>query len=144
MSNELGLGHPRAAKYAVYTTVMQSLMIGIVCMVIVLVTRNHISKIFTDSEELRGAVARLSGLLGITMVLNSVQPVISGVAVGGGWQSMVAYINLASYYAFGLPLGYALGYVANLGVVVILKIIKCFIRPVRICMSCIRFSAVPL
>lgn len=40
----------------------------------------------------------------------------SGVAVGGGWQALVAYINLGSYYVFGLPFGYVLGYVANLGV----------------------------
>ncbi|KAL6508419.1 hypothetical protein OROHE_021961 [Orobanche hederae] len=59
---------------------------------------------------------RLSGFLGITMLLNSIQPVISGVAIGGGWQALVAYINLASYYAFGLPFGYLLGYVAHLGV----------------------------
>lgn len=43
----------------------------------------------------------------------------AGVAVGGGWQALVAYINLACYYIFGLPLGYLLGYVADLGVVVI-------------------------
>lgn len=78
VSNELGLGHPRAAKYAVYATVFQSLLIGIVCMIVVLVTRNHLSIIFTDSKDMQRAVAHLSGLLGITMVLNSVQPVISG------------------------------------------------------------------
>ncbi|KAL6509293.1 Protein DETOXIFICATION 35 [Orobanche gracilis] len=117
VSNELGLGHPRAAKYSVYATVFQSLLIGILCMIIALATRNHFSVIFTDSKDMQRAVAHLSGLLGITMVLNSVQPVISGVAVGGGWQALVAYINLACYYLFGLPLGYVLGYVANLGVV---------------------------
>ncbi|KAL0400720.1 UNVERIFIED_CONTAM: protein DETOXIFICATION 35 [Sesamum latifolium] len=117
VSNELGLGHPRATKYSVYVTVFQSLLIGILCMIIVLVTRNHFSIIFTDSKDMQQAVAHLSGLLGITMVLNSVQPVISGVAVGGGWQALVAYINLGCYYIFGLPLGYILGYVANLGVV---------------------------
>ncbi|KAK2983556.1 hypothetical protein RJ640_023090, partial [Escallonia rubra] len=46
----------------------------------------------------------------------SVQPVISGVAIGGGWQGLVAYINLACYYVIGLPLGYLLGYPAKLGV----------------------------
>lgn len=38
--------------------------------------------------------------------------------MGGGWQALVAYINLGSYYIFGLPLGFVLGYVANLGVTV--------------------------
>ncbi|KZV41028.1 protein TRANSPARENT TESTA 12 [Dorcoceras hygrometricum] len=116
VSNELGLGHPRATKYSVYAVVFQSLMIGILCMVIILLTRNHFSIIYTNSKDMQRAVAHLSGLLAITMVLNSVQPVISGVAVGGGWQALVAYINLGSYYIFGLPLGYVLGYVANMGV----------------------------
>lgn len=118
VSNELGMGHPRGARYSVYTTILQSVVIGIVCMIVILGTRNHFSAIFSDSEEMRVAVAGLSPLLGITMLLNSVQSVISGVAIGGGWQALVAAINLASYYAFGLPLGYLLGYAANLGVVV--------------------------
>ncbi|KAL0400724.1 UNVERIFIED_CONTAM: protein DETOXIFICATION 35 [Sesamum latifolium] len=118
VSNELGLGHARATKYSVYMTVFQSLLIGIVCMIVILAARDYIAVIFTDSENMRQAVSHLSGLLGITMLLNSVQPVISGVAIGGGWQALVAYINLACYYVFGLPLGYVLGYVANFGVVV--------------------------
>lgn len=36
--------------------------------------------------------------------------------MGGGWQSVVAYINLGSYYVFGLPLGILLGYAGHLGV----------------------------
>ncbi|XVF53554.1 hypothetical protein PTKIN_Ptkin05aG0108100 [Pterospermum kingtungense] len=118
VSNELGLGHPRAAKYSVYVTVLQSLLIGLLCMVVVVITRDHFAVIFTSSAEMKRAVAHLAYLLGVTMVLNSVQPVISGVAVGGGWQTLVAYINLGCYYVFGLPLGYLLGYTANLGVMV--------------------------
>ncbi|MCD7449157.1 hypothetical protein HAX54_049520 [Datura stramonium] len=38
------------------------------------------------------------------------------VAVGGGWQALVAYINLACYYVIGLPLGFLLGYKTRLGV----------------------------
>lgn len=44
--------------------------------------------------------------------------IFAGVAIGGGWQALVAYINLGSYYIFGLPLGFLLGYKANLGVTV--------------------------
>ncbi|PQQ20626.1 transparent testa 12 [Prunus yedoensis var. nudiflora] len=116
VSNELGLGRPRAAKYAVCVTVLQSLLIGIVCMIVILITKDYFSVIFTSNAELQQAVAKLAFLLGITMVLNSVQPVISGVAIGGGWQGLVAYINLGCYYVFGLPLGFLLGYKANWGV----------------------------
>ncbi|KAK3194768.1 hypothetical protein Dsin_026078 [Dipteronia sinensis] len=116
VSNELGSRHPRAAKYSVIVTVIESLFIGILAGIIILATRNHFSVIFTSSKEMQKAVAHLASLLGITMVLNSVQPVISGVAVGGGWQALVAYINLFCYYVVGLPLGFLLGYKTSLGV----------------------------
>lgn len=41
---------------------------------------------------------------------------IVGVAVGGGWQALVAYINLFCYYMVGLPLGFLLGYKTKLHV----------------------------
>ena len=40
----------------------------------------------------------------------------AGIAVGGGWQALVAYINLGCYYGFGLPLGFVLGFLLHLGV----------------------------
>ncbi|GMN44562.1 hypothetical protein TIFTF001_013748 [Ficus carica] len=118
VSNELGRGRPRTAKYSVYVTVFQSLLIGIVFMIIILITKNKLAFIYTNDKELQQAVSHLAYLLGITMLLNSVQPVISGVAIGGGWQATVAYINLGCYYIFGLPFGYLLGQTASLGVMV--------------------------
>ena len=41
-----------------------------------------------------------------------------GVAVGAGVQSTVAFVNLGSYYAIGLPVGVLIGYVAHLQVTV--------------------------
>ncbi|OAY67064.1 Protein DETOXIFICATION 34 [Ananas comosus] len=115
VSNELGSGRPRATMYAVIVVVVQSLAIGLLAMAIILASREHFAVIFTNDKELQRAVAKLAYLLAVTMVLNSVQPVISGVAVGGGWQGLVAYINLGCYYIFGLPLGFILGYVLHLG-----------------------------
>ncbi|XP_037494253.1 protein DETOXIFICATION 34 [Jatropha curcas] len=116
VSNELGSAHPRAAKYSVVVTCIESLLIGVFFASIILLTKDDFSIIFTDSLEMRKAVANLAYLLGITMILNSVQPVISGVAVGGGWQALVAYINLFCYYIVGLPLGFLLGYKTSLHV----------------------------
>ncbi|XP_054807212.1 protein DETOXIFICATION 35-like isoform X2 [Prosopis cineraria] len=116
VSNELGMGHPRTAKYSVYVTVTESLLLGILFMAVVLIARKYIALPFTTSATLQEAVASLAYLLAITMLLNSVQQSISGVAVGGGWQALVAYINVGCYYIFGLPLGIVLGYVADLGV----------------------------
>ncbi|KAF9668396.1 hypothetical protein SADUNF_Sadunf15G0124400 [Salix dunnii] len=109
VSNELGLGHPEAAKYSVYVTVFQSLVIGLICMAVVLIAKDYFAYIFTSSKVMQVATSKLAFILAITMVLNSV-------AIGGGWQALVAYINIGCYYVFGLPLGYLLGYKANLGV----------------------------
>ncbi|KAK6938760.1 hypothetical protein RJ641_032268 [Dillenia turbinata] len=56
-----------------------------------------------------------ASLLAVTVLLNSLQPVLSGVAVGAGWQSIVAYINIACYYIVGLPAGILLGFTFDLG-----------------------------
>lgn len=40
----------------------------------------------------------------------------AGVAVGAGWQSIVAYVNIACYYLVGIPVGVVLGYVIHLQV----------------------------
>ena len=45
---------------------------------------------------------------------------IAGVAIGAGWQAIVAYVNIGCYYIFGIPLGLTLGYILNMGVTVIL------------------------
>ncbi|KAK8963826.1 Protein TRANSPARENT TESTA 12 [Platanthera guangdongensis] len=116
VSNELGSARPRATKHAVAVVVATSLIIGLLFMFLILAARNHFPAIFTSDKELQRAVSNIAHLLGITMVLNSIQPVISGVAVGGGWQGLVAYINLACYYLIGLPLGFLLGYALQWGV----------------------------
>ncbi|KAF8779506.1 hypothetical protein HU200_002557 [Digitaria exilis] len=116
VSNELGSGRPRATKHAVAVVLAQSLALGLAAMALILATRGRFPAIFTGDQHLQKAVSNIAYLLAVTMVLNSVQPVISGVAVGGGWQAAVAYINLGCYYGFGLPLGFIFGYLLRLGV----------------------------
>lgn len=57
-------------------------------------------------------------MLAFCIVINNVQPVLSGVAIGAGWQTAVAYVNVACYYIFGVPLGLILGYKLDFGVMV--------------------------
>jgi multidrug resistance protein, MATE family len=64
--------------YAVIVVVVQSLAFGILFMIAILVFRNDFSIIFTDDNQLQMAVSDIAYLLAITMVLNSIQPVISG------------------------------------------------------------------
>ena len=47
----------------------------------------------------------------------------TGVAIGAGWQGIVAYVNIACYYVFGIPLGLILGYKLDWGVTVSLPLL---------------------
>ncbi|KAA3476653.1 protein TRANSPARENT TESTA 12-like isoform X1 [Gossypium australe] len=116
VANELGAGNWEAAKFATKVSIVQSTIVGLFFCVIVLALRDKVALIFTSSNDVLEEVNKLSYLLGVTILLNSVQPVLSGVAIGSGWQATVAYINLGCYYIIGLPLGILMGWVFKLGV----------------------------
>lgn len=116
VSNELGRRDAKAAKFSIVMTVLTSFSIGLVLFVFFLLFRENAAYLFTKSEAVAEAVARLSPLLAFSLLLNSVQPVLSGVANGAGQQGIVAYVNLGSYYLIGIPLGVILGYVFKLQV----------------------------
>ncbi|KAK8644455.1 hypothetical protein V6N13_123761 [Hibiscus sabdariffa] len=116
VANELGAGNGKGAKLATKVAVVTSVIIGIIFSLLIIIFHNNIALIFSTSQPLLEAVSRLSLFLAFTILLNSVQPILSGVAVGSGWQSFVAYINLGCYYLIGIPLGFLMGWGFNLGV----------------------------
>ena len=48
-------------------------------------------------------------------------------AIGSGWQATVAYVNLATYYVIGLPIGCVLAFKTSLGVAVSLSSMRSFL-----------------
>ncbi|KAD7478483.1 hypothetical protein E3N88_01619 [Mikania micrantha] len=116
VANELGAGNGKGARFATIVSVITSTIIGLVFWLLIMLFHNELALIFTTSEPVLDAVSKLSLLLAFTILLNSVQPVLSGVAVGSGWQSYVAYINLGCYYLVGVPMGLAMGWLFRLGV----------------------------
>ncbi|EEF31427.1 multidrug resistance pump, putative [Ricinus communis] len=116
VSNELGRGSSKTAKFSIVITVLTSFAIGFALFVLFLFLRGQLAYIFTDSRKVAKAVAELSPLLAFSILMNSIQPVLSGVAIGAGWQSIVAYVNIACYYLIGIPVGIMLGYVFDMQV----------------------------
>ncbi|XP_023742771.1 protein DETOXIFICATION 40 [Lactuca sativa] len=116
VGNELGAGNPKAAAFSVLTVTSVSFLISVVESMIVLSTRHFISYAFTGGETVANAVSDLCPLLAITIILNGIQPVLSGVAVGCGWQAYVAYVNVGCYYIVGIPLGCLFGFYFNFGI----------------------------
>ncbi|XP_057962008.1 protein DETOXIFICATION 40-like [Malania oleifera] len=115
VSNELGAGHPKSAAFAVVIVNLSSFLIAVILAIVVLLLRHYISYIFTTGTTVADAVADLSPFLAISIILNGVQPVLSGVAVGCGWQAFVAYVNVGCYYIIGIPVGVLLGFKFDLG-----------------------------
>ncbi|KAF7140028.1 hypothetical protein RHSIM_Rhsim06G0075900 [Rhododendron simsii] len=116
VANELGAGNGKGAKFATKVSVGQSLSIGILFSLLIILFHHKLAMIFSSSHDVIQAVGKLSYLLALTILFNSVQPVLSGVAVGSGWQSWVAYINIGCYYLIGIPVGLLLGRFFNFGV----------------------------
>uniref|UniRef100_A0A0D6QV79 Protein DETOXIFICATION n=1 Tax=Araucaria cunninghamii TaxID=56994 RepID=A0A0D6QV79_ARACU len=116
VGNELGAGNPKAAQFSVVVVTMVSFLISFMFGVIIILLRNVMSYAFTEGKEVADAVAELSPFLAVSVCLNGIQPVLSGVAVGCGWQALVAYINVGCYYVIGVPLGCVLGFKLGYGV----------------------------
>ncbi|CAL5005696.1 unnamed protein product [Urochloa decumbens] len=116
VANELGAGSGKGARFAIVVSVTTSVLIGLFFWCVILYFNDQFALLFTSSEVVLSAVHNLSLLLAFTVLLNSVQPVLSGVAVGSGWQALVAYVNIGSYYLVGVPLGVILGWPLRFGV----------------------------
>ncbi|KAK7312715.1 hypothetical protein VNO77_36800 [Canavalia gladiata] len=115
VSNELGARNPRSAAFSVVVVTLISFVISVIIAIVVLALRHVISYGFTEGEEVAAAVSDLCPLLALSIVLNGIQPVLSGVAVGCGWQTFVAYVNVGCYYGIGIPLGSLLGFYFKFG-----------------------------
>ncbi|GMI65012.1 hypothetical protein like AT3G03620 [Hibiscus trionum] len=116
VANELGRGNAEALKFSIKTIMATSICIGTTFFVLCLVFGHQIAHLFTSSEQVAEVASTLSTFLAISMLFNSIQIVLSGIAIGAGFQSVVAMVNLGSYYVVGVPVGAVLGYVLNLQV----------------------------
>ncbi|KAH7853552.1 hypothetical protein Vadar_003881 [Vaccinium darrowii] len=114
VANELGRGDANAVKFSIKVIMSTSVILGLVFCILCLIFGHNLGYLFTSNEEVAETVADLSVLLAFTMLFNSIQPVLSGVAIGAGLQGTVAIINLCSFYVIGVPLGALLAYVAGL------------------------------
>ncbi|CDY39493.1 BnaA01g24950D [Brassica napus] len=110
VSNELGAGNPKSAAFSVIIVNIYSLITSVILAIIIWLCRDVLSYAFTEGLEVSAAVSDLCPFLAVTLVLNGIQPVLSGVAVGCGWQTFVAKVNVGCYYIIGIPIGILFGF----------------------------------
>lgn len=78
VSNELGAGRPKAARFSVLVVVVVSVVIQSTFALIIFLTRKSFPAIFTEDKLVREEVTRLVPFLCSSLLLASVQPVLSG------------------------------------------------------------------
>ncbi|XP_040384307.1 protein DETOXIFICATION 29-like [Oryza brachyantha] len=115
VSNELGARRQKEAKFSVAVASLTSAMIGTIFMSIFFIWRTSLPRLFSNDEEVVEGAARLGYLLAVTVLFGNIGPVLSGVAVGAGWQMQVAFVNIGCYYLVGIPFGVLFGFKLKLG-----------------------------
>ena len=78
VSNELGAAHPRTAKFSLGVAVASSFLIGLVISLILIIARNNYPSLFSSDTDVEALVKELTPILALCIVINNVQPVLSG------------------------------------------------------------------
>ncbi|KAK9115050.1 hypothetical protein Syun_021847 [Stephania yunnanensis] len=115
VSNELGAGHPQAARLAVRVVLFLAVVEGIVVGLIMILIRNVWGYAYSNEEEVVKYFASMMPILATSHFLDGIQSVLSGNARGCGWQKIGAFVNLGAYYIFGIPSAVLLAFVLHFG-----------------------------
>uniref|UniRef100_M1A5T2 Protein DETOXIFICATION n=3 Tax=Solanum tuberosum TaxID=4113 RepID=M1A5T2_SOLTU len=110
VSNELGAGNPQRARISVFTVMLLTVMEAILISATLFGCRNIFGFIYSSEMEVVNYVAKIAPLLSLSVIMDALQASLSGVARGCGWQHIGAYVNLASFYLFGIPIALLLGF----------------------------------
>ncbi|KAK7830808.1 protein detoxification 19, partial [Quercus suber] len=114
VSNELGAGNPIQAKSAMAVAIKLSVLLAVTVVLALGFGHNIWAGFFSNSNEIIQEFSSMTPLLAISIISDSVQGVLSGVARGCGWQHLVVYVNLATFYCIGVPIAGLLGFTLKL------------------------------
>ncbi|XP_057508007.1 protein DETOXIFICATION 12-like [Actinidia eriantha] len=110
VSNELGAGNPQGARLAVVVVLCLAVVDAVIVSTTLFATRRVFGYTFSSEKEVVNYVEAMAPLACLSVVLDSLQGVLSGVARGCGWQHIGAYINLGAFYLLGIPIAAILGF----------------------------------
>ncbi|KAJ9153572.1 hypothetical protein P3X46_026999 [Hevea brasiliensis] len=110
VSNELGAGNPDRAKGAMAVTLKLSVFLALIVVLALAFGHNIWAAMFSDSRAIIKDFAPMAPFLAISITVDSIQGVLSGVARGCGWQHLAVYANLATFYIIGMPIACLLGF----------------------------------
>ncbi|VVA33680.1 Hypothetical predicted protein [Prunus dulcis] len=110
VSNELGADNPQAARVAVWAAMFLSVTEAVIVSTTLFFCRHVLGHVFSSEKPVVDYIAVMAPLICLSVFMDSLQAVLSGIARGSGWQSIGAYVNLGAFYLVGLPVGVVLGF----------------------------------
>ncbi|ESR61567.1 protein DETOXIFICATION 12 [Citrus sinensis] len=66
--------------------------------------------VFSNEKQVVDYVTTMAPLVCLSVIMDSLQGVFSGVARGCGWQNIAAFVNLGAFYLCGIPTAAILGF----------------------------------
>lgn len=114
VSNELGSGNPQKAVVAVRVAIFLAVAETVVASTVTFLCRGVLGKAYSNDQQVVYYVAAITPFLCITLITDSLQAVISGVARGSGWQILGAYVNLGAFYVVVIPVAVVLCFYVKL------------------------------
>ncbi|OAY78277.1 Protein DETOXIFICATION 16 [Ananas comosus] len=103
VSNELGAGHPQAARLSVYVVVAIAITEGLIVALATILVRDIWGYLYSNEEEVVKYVSAMMPILAASDFMDGIQCTLSGAARGCGWQKICSVINLGAYYVVGIP-----------------------------------------
>ncbi|XP_027359350.1 protein DETOXIFICATION 9-like [Abrus precatorius] len=110
VSNELGAGNPKTAQGAVRVVVIIGIAEAVIVSTFFICFRHILGYAYSSDKEVVDYVAQMAPLLCVSISADSLIGALSGIARGGGFQQIGAYVNLGAYYLVGIPIGLLLGF----------------------------------
>ncbi|KAJ1382919.1 Multi antimicrobial extrusion protein [Sesbania bispinosa] len=115
VSNELGAGNPYAARVAVLAGMSLAVIETSIVSATLFACRHVFGYIFSNEKEVVDYVTVMAPLVCLSVILDSIQGVLAGVARGCGWQHLGVYVNLGAFYLCGIPVAAALAFWVKVG-----------------------------
>uniref|UniRef100_A0A0E0B992 Protein DETOXIFICATION n=1 Tax=Oryza glumipatula TaxID=40148 RepID=A0A0E0B992_9ORYZ len=114
VSNELGGGHPRAARMAARVATAMTVLVCLVLVIAMILLRNVWGYTYSSEEEVVAYIASMLPILAVSFFVDGINGALSGVLTGCGKQKIGAHVNLGAFYLVGIPTAVLLAFVLHL------------------------------
>lgn len=115
VGNLIGAGDGRQMRRAVGAALLLGAAVMVVPALILLVLRDVLPALYSEDAGVIALAARLLPIAAAFQLFDGLQAVAGGILRGMGRPDAGAALSLVCYYVIALPLGYVLGFVAELG-----------------------------